>query len=53
MVITDTEHPPAAGVALGFVLHGWDYFTVIVVLMGIVSISILKFLLKPVLINLL
>ena len=53
MVITDTEHPPAAGLALGFVLHGWDYYTVIVVLVGIVSISVLKFLLKPVLMNLL
>lgn len=53
MVITDTEHPPAAGLALGFVLNEWDYFTVIVVILGIVSLSVLKLLLKPVLIDLL
>ena len=53
MVITDTEHPPAAGLALAFVLNEWDYFTVIVVLVGIVSISTLKSLLKPLLLNLL
>ena len=53
MVVTDTEHPPAAGLALGFVLNEWDYFTIIVVIVGIVSLSVLRLLLKPVLINLL
>ncbi len=46
--VTDTEHPPAADLALGFVLDEWDYFTVVVVVAGIVSLSILKTLLKPV-----
>lgn len=53
MVITDTEHPPAAGLALGFVLNEWDHFTVIVVIVGIISLSAMKLLLRPVLINLL
>ena len=52
MVITNTEHPPAAGLALGFVLNKWDYFTVIVVIVGIVSLSIAKTLLKPLLVDL-
>ena len=32
MTVTDTEHPPAAGLALAFVLNPWDAFTVAVVL---------------------
>jgi len=53
MVITDTEHPPAAGLALGFVLNDWDYLTVLVVVVGIVSLSLIKVLLRPVLMDLL
>ncbi len=53
MVITDTEHSPAAGLALGFVLNDWDHVTVGVVILGVVSLTILKLLLKPILIDLL
>lgn len=53
MVITGSAHPPAAGLALGFVLNGWNYITVTVVIVGIVLISTIKLLLKGVLINLL
>lgn len=42
MVLTDTEHPPAAGLALGFVLNPWDLKTVIVVLLGVAVISLIK-----------
>ena len=53
MVITGTEHPPAASVALGFVLNECDYLLVaMVVLAGIISLSIIKTLLRPALINL-
>ncbi|MGR3218234.1 MAG: HPP family protein [Candidatus Anammoxibacter sp.] len=52
MTITDTEHPPAAGLALGFVLNGWSYMTIEVVLAGIVLISLIKFMLRRLLINL-
>ena len=53
MVITDTEHAPATSVALGLMLEKWDYRTLAFVLCGIILISALKWLLKPVLKNLL
>jgi CBS-domain-containing membrane protein len=52
MVVTNTEHPPAAGLALGFVLNEWDVLTIVVVVVGIVSLSIIKTLLEPVLVDL-
>jgi len=42
MVTTDTEHPPGAAVALGFVLDDWVPLTVVIVLAGIVAISVIK-----------
>ena len=42
MVVTDTEHPPAAAVALGFVLNSWDLRAIVVVLIGVTCISMLK-----------
>lgn len=42
MVITNTEHPPAAAIALGFVLNAWDLMTIAVVLAGILSITLVK-----------
>ena len=53
MVVTNTEHPPAAGVALGLVLQEWSLLTVVVVLVGIVLLSLIKRLLKPLLVDLL
>jgi CBS-domain-containing membrane protein len=53
MVITNTEHPPAAGVALGLVLQPWTYPTVLFVLAGAIFLSIAKSLLKPIMIDLL
>ena len=53
MVITDTEHPPAAGIALGLVLDECQSKTIIVVLIGIISLSVLKTLLRPVIKDLL
>lgn len=53
MVVTDTEHAPATSVALGLTLEKWDYLTIVFVLCGIIFISTLKRLLKPVLKNLL
>ena len=51
MVITNTEHPPAAGLALGLVLN-FNYMTVVVVLIGIISLSVLKTVLRPTLVDL-
>jgi len=42
MVTTDTEHPPGAAVSLGFVLNDWEPMTVGIVMVGIVTISVIK-----------
>ncbi len=53
MVVTDTEHPPAAGLALGLVLDEYNHRTVAIVLVGLISLSLIKAVLKPVLKDLL
>jgi CBS-domain-containing membrane protein len=53
MVTTDTEHPPGAAIALGFVLNEWDLMTIFVVLTGICAISFIKELARGHLIDLL
>ena len=53
MVITDTEHPPAAGAALGLVIHGWSWSSVGVILIGAVVLSAIRIALRPRLVNLL
>ncbi len=53
MVITDTEHPPAAGAALGLVVHGWAMSSVGVILIGAVTLSLIRMALRPKLVNLL
>jgi len=53
MVVTDTEHPPAAGLALGLVLDEYNHRTVAVVLIGVVALFIIKTVLRPVLKDLL
>ncbi|MFQ6004847.1 MAG: HPP family protein [Woeseia sp.] len=53
MVITKTEHPPAAALALGLVLNEWDLLTLVVVIIGIVALSIIKRLVLPLLMDLL
>jgi len=47
MVITDTEHPPAASVAMGFVLNEWHNWTVVLVLFGIILLTLISLALKP------
>ena len=34
MVMTDTEHPPAAGTALGLIIPGWSWSAVIFIMSG-------------------
>jgi len=53
MVVTDTEHPPAAGLALGLTVGECTHRTILAALIGIVSLSIVKRVLRPVLRNLL
>jgi CBS-domain-containing membrane protein len=53
MATTDTEHPPGAAIALGFVLNEWDFMTIVVVMAGICLISLVKELARNWLIDLL
>ncbi|MFC1847199.1 HPP family protein [Chloroflexota bacterium] len=46
MTLTNTEHPPAAGTALGIVAHEWTYETVIFVLVCAVILAVIGRLLK-------
>jgi len=52
MVVTRTEHPPAAALALGLVLNEWDFLTLIVVLAGVIGLSVIKKLVLPALLDL-
>lgn len=47
MVVTDTEHPPAAGTALGVVMTGISLDVFIAVVMSIIILSLIHRLLKP------
>jgi hypothetical protein len=53
MVSTDTEHPPAAGTALGLVIYGWSPSAVFFILSSVIVLSLLRVVLRPRLINLL
>ena len=53
MVMTRTEHPPAAALALGLVLNEWTPLTLLVVVGGVVALSISKQLILPWLMDLL
>ena len=54
MVITNTEHPPATGVALGLVVNWhWRWPALVVILLAVVALAVLRSLLRPVLRNLL
>ncbi len=42
MVITDTEHAPAASTALGIVAHAWSYPVVIFILLSVIGLAIVR-----------
>ena len=52
MTITNTEHAPAAGIALGLVLNQWDFTTLIFIIVAIIWLTVVKKLLQPILIDL-
>jgi len=52
MVVTHTEHPPAAALALGLVLNEWDLITLAVVLIGVIGLSVIKRMVLPMLMDL-
>ena len=53
MVMTDTEHPPAAGTALGLVIPIWSWSMPIFVLVSACLLSVIHVVLRPRLRNLL
>ena len=53
MVATDTEHPTAAGTALGLVIPDWSFGSVIFILSAALILSTVRALLLPKLTNLL
>jgi CBS-domain-containing membrane protein len=52
MAITNTEHPPAAGTALGVVIAGYSVRLVLGVVVGVAVLAAIHRLLRPVLIDL-
>ena len=52
MVVTRTEHPPAAALALGLVLNEWSFLTLVVILIGVIGLSVVKQMVLPALLDL-
>ncbi len=52
MVVTDTEHAPAAGMALGLVLNQWDHKTLLFILMAVFVMAVLRKVLQPYMVDL-
>ena len=52
MAVTNTEHAPAAGIALGLVISRWDYLTIIFIIIAILWLVGIKILLKKYLMDL-
>lgn len=52
MTITNTEHAPAAGIALGLVLNQWTIQSVIFIIIVMIAMIVVKHVLQSLLINL-
>lgn len=52
MTVTDTEHPPAAGVALGLVLNSWSYQTVSFIMVAVITLALLRRMLRKYMVDL-
>ena len=52
MAVTNTEHAPAAGIALGLVINKWDYLTIIFIIAAILWMASIRILLKKYLMDL-
>ena len=52
MAITNTEHPPAAGIALGLVINPWTWLTIVFILCAIIWLSSVRKIIKPYLMDL-
>ena len=52
MALTNTEHAPAAGIALGLVINKWDYLTTIFIIISVLWLASIRFLLRKYLMDL-
>ena len=52
MAVTNTEHPPAAGIALGLVINPWSWITIVFILCAIIWLTSVRKILKPYLLDL-
>ena len=52
MAVTNTEHAPAAGIALGLVINPWDYLTIIFIVAAIFWLASIKLILNKYLMDL-
>ncbi|MBN2878629.1 MAG: HPP family protein [Clostridia bacterium] len=52
MTMTNTEHPPAAGLALGIVLQGYHALSLIIIFLSVLAILLIKHFLRNWLIDL-
>ncbi len=46
MAVTNTEHAPSAGIALGLVINKWDYLTIIYIIIAVIWMLAVKLILK-------
>ena len=53
MVVTNTEHPPAAGTAFGLVIHNWSWSSIGFILISALLLSLIRLTLRSRLVNLL
>ena len=47
MVTTDTEHPPAAGTALGIALTGFSFDVALAMITSVVILAAIHYFFKP------
>lgn len=52
MAVTNTEHAPAAGIALGLVINKWNYLTIIFIIIAILWLAGIRIILKKYLMDL-
>jgi CBS-domain-containing membrane protein len=53
MVVTNTEHPPAAGAAFALVIDPWSWSAILFVISSAIILSVVRIILRPKLTNLL
>ena len=53
MCLTNTEHPPASGTAMGLIIHKFVFGDIVFILAGVVLLALIKYLLRNMLRDLL